>query len=279
MALRFVKTEAAGNDLVLIDARRQVVGEPAQLAVRVCDRHFGVGGDGLLVLEPSADAAALMRMFNPDGTEDFCGNGLRCAAAYLMEEGEAPDGHLVVRTPRGRHEAALTSDGPRRFSVEVEVLPPQFEPSAVPARTSAKELVNHPLKIGDHTWLISSLAVGTTHTVIFADKDVEDRVFEEISPQIERHEMFPERTSVLWCTAEGRDCIRMRIWERGVGETLACGTGTCAAVVIGRRLDRTAESAEVITRGGRMRAAWDGEGAVRLTGPAHLIYTGEWHAD
>jgi len=277
--LPFVKWEAAGNDLVLVDGRRRAVADPAALAVEVCRRHFGVGGDGLLLLEPVPGAAVMMRMFNPDGTEDFCGNGLRCAAAYLFHEGESDGGLVVLRSPRGRHRASVRPQGWCRFEVEVEVLEPRFEPGAIPARAQGKEVLNYPLAAAGRTWSVSCVSVGTAHAVIFTERPVEEEVFREVSPEIERHEMFPQRASVLWCTPEGRGRIVMRVWERGVGETLACGTGACAALVVGRRLGHAGDSAEVVTRGGSLRVAWEGAGAVRLTGPARLVFTGRWRPD
>ena len=278
MSLRFVKTEAAGNDLVLVDFREQPRRDMEALAVRMCDRHFGVGGDGLLTLERGNGPLPFMRMFNPDGTEDFCGNGLRCVAAWLWHSAEARDGRVLLETPRGKHDAVVESLGARRFRVGVQVVVPQFDPAAVPVRLPLERVLQYALKIGDRTWPVSCVSIGTAHTVIFGDADVEEDVFREASPLIEQHRIFPERTSVLWCRAEGRDRIRMRIWERGVGESFACGTGTCAAVVVGRTLGLTGDRAEVVTRGGSMSAEWSGKGPVRLIGPARIVYVGNWVA-
>jgi len=272
--LRFVKLEAAGNDLILIDSRRQSLRAPADLAVRICDRHFGAGADGLLTVEAGPDDVPLMRMFNPDGTEDFCGNGLRCVAAWLWQSGEAEGGRVVVRTTKGEHEGIVRPTGPRGFEVEVQVVVPQFAPGAIPVCLASERIVEYPLEVGGRTVRISCVSTGTAHTVIFSDTDVDEEEFTEVSPLIECHPMFPERTSVLWCRAQSRDRIRMRIWERGVGETYSCGTGTCASVVIGRTLGRTGNRAEVVTRGGSLWAQWNGTDAARLIGPVRIVYTG-----
>lgn len=276
MPLRFVKFEAGGNDLILVDARekRGRVGEGRELAVRLCDRRRGIGGDGLLTLETTGGGAPLMRMFNPDGTEDFCGNGLRCAAAYLLWPGDA-EGRLVLFSPRGRHEARVRPLGAGAFDVEVELVVPRFDPAAIPVMLPGERVLQHPLEAGGREVAVSCVSVGTAHSAIFGEAEVGDRLFREISPLIERHAIFPERTSVLWCRPEGRGRIHMRIWERGVGETFSCGTGVAAAVVIGRTLGLTGDRAEVVMRGGSMTGEWRGEGAARITGPARVVYTGE----
>jgi diaminopimelate epimerase len=281
--MRFVKVEAGGNDLVLVDGRRERVRDAPSLAIRLCDRHRGVGADGLLTLEGGRRGRrTLMRMFNPDGTEDFCGNGLRCAAAYLAgaSGGQAGSGaekvsRRVLLTPRGRHEALVRPLGRGAFEVEVALLAPQFDPAAIPVRLPGKAVLRHPLEIAGRALAISCVSTGTAHTAIFGEEEVEERVFHEVSPLLERHELFPERTSVLWCRAEGRERVHMRIWERGVGETFSCGSGVAAAAAIGRTLGLAGDRIEVVMRGGRMTGEWPGEGPVRIAGPARIVYTGE----
>ena len=275
MPLHFIKVEAGGNDLVLVDARRAPVRDAPSLAIRLCDRHRGVGGDGLLTLEGGRRGPPLMRMFNPDGTEDFCGNGLRCAAAYLAGPEADEESRPVLLTPRGRHEARVRPLGRGAFEVEVAVLVPQFDPAAIPVLLPGKAVLRHPLEIAGRTFAISCVSTGTAHTAIFGEADVEERVFQEVSPLLERHALFPERTSVLWCRTEGRERVHMRIWERGVGETFSCGSGVAAAAAIGRTLGLTGDRIEVVMRGGRMTGEWRGEGPVRIAGPARIVYTGE----
>jgi len=277
MRLKFAKAEAAGNDFALVDARNSPVSDLPALALAMSERHTGIGSDGLLVLEPANDAHALLRMFNADGTEDFCGNGLRLAASYLYERGEAENRRVALRTPKGRHEAQVQPLGNGRFIVDVQVVVPQFSPEAIPVRLPVERVLEYPLQIGNSMFRISCVSIGTAHCAIFNDAEVPEQVFLDASPLIERHAIFPERTSVLWCRPEGPDRIHMRIWERGVGETLSCGTGACAAAVIGRTLRRTGDRAEVITRGGRMTAEWPGQGPVLFAGPARIVYSGEWN--
>jgi diaminopimelate epimerase len=250
------------------------VRDAPSLAVRICDRHRGVGGDGLLVLGTNEGGAPFLWMFNPDGTEDFCGNGLRCAASYLLEPGETRERELIIFSPRGRHEARVRPLGNGVFDVEAELVVPQFDPEKIPVRLPGPRVLEYPLEVGTRTIAVSCVSTGTAHTAIFGPSEVEDSLFREISPLIERHAVFPERTSVLWCRAEGRERIRMRIWERGVGETLSCGTGVAAAAAIGRTLGVTGDRAEVVMKGGRMVGEWRGEGPARVAGPARIVYTG-----
>ena len=310
MSLRFIKAEAAGNDLILVDLRNQSLQDAPKLAVQICNRHFGAGGDGLLTIETAKPESShqyysakqrfaakhkqssrkpFVRMFNPDGTEDFCGGGLRCVAAYLQQSDTAVrssaslrstsnggNNNVVMLTPYGSHEAAIERIKSRLFRVTVQLVTPEFNPARIPVRLPLQRILEYPLKIGERTWPISCVSIGTAHTLIFDDTEVQDEIFQETSPLIEHHPLFPEHTSVLWCQVAGRNRIRMRIWERGVGETFACGSGTCAAAVAGRALGRTDDQVEVITRGGTTSAEWDGKGPVRLTGEARIIYTGNW---
>lgn len=276
MPLPFTKLEAAGNDLILVDARERPLENLPRWALRLCDRHFGIGSDGLLVLETSAADAPLMRMFNPDGTEDFCGNGLRCTAAWLFDRDEARCGRLAVRTPRGVHRATVYPSDSGRFSVDMEILVPLFTPRDIPAALPGARILQHPFEVGGERLAISCVNTGTTHTAIFSDRDPDDALFNRISPLLERHPAFPERTSVLWCRPEGRERIHVRVWERGVGETFACGSGACAAAAIGQLLDVSGRGVEVVMRGGRMFVRWNYPTPIRLAGQARIVYSGLW---
>ena len=276
MPLPFTKLEAAGNDLILVDARERPLDDQPRWALRLCDRHFGVGSDGLLVLEAPEAGAPLMRMFNPDGTEDFCGNGLRCTAAWLFNRDEAQYGRLSVRTPRGIHRATVYPSDGGRFSVDMEILVPLFTPRDIPTTLPGERILRHPFEIGAERLAISCVNTGTTHTAIFADRDPDDALFNRISPLLERHPAFPERTSVLWCRTEGRGRIHVRVWERGVGETFACGSGACAAAVIGQLLGVSEHGVEVAMRGGRMFVRWLPPTPIRLAGQARIVYSGLW---
>jgi diaminopimelate epimerase len=276
MELPFTKYEANGNALILVDARSRFIDDPAALARTLCEPHTAIGGDGLLLLLRGADDLPLMRMFNPDGTEDFCGNGLLCTVSFLHEAGESRTGMVTLRSPQGLHEGRQKPTGRHGLSVAVDLVKPRFEPEGVPVRLPGRRVIEAPLEVEGRTFPISCVNVGTTHTVIFGDQDVPDGVFREISPLIETHELFPQRTSVLWCRIEGRDKIWMRIWERGVGETFACGTGACAAVAIAASTGRTARRATVASRGGKAHVDWPAARPIRLSSPVRRVYSGAY---
>ncbi|MGC8835028.1 MAG: diaminopimelate epimerase, partial [Armatimonadota bacterium] len=249
----------------------------SRLAVEMCRRRTGVGSDGLLVLLNSKTADFRMRMFNPDGSEDHCGNGLRCTAAYYScVEGVPPNVVLRVETSAGERSAVVLDLGPPAL-VKASMGRPELRPSLIPANFDGETVVRRPLRVLDRELEVTSLSVGTTHTVVFAPEALWERDFALLSPAIEVHPAYPERTSVLWTDVIRPDRILVRIWERGVGETLGCGTGACAVAVAARLAGFTvAPRIEVVSRGGSLYVEWDGEGDVYLTGPARFVFKGEW---
>ena len=280
-ALPFVKMQGVGNDFVVVDAGAWPEREdwPAR-AIVLCDRRTGIGGDGLLVVGPSAVADVRMRMFNPDGTEDMCGNGLRCVVRFAHERGFlGTEG--VAETRAGLRRVSVL--GPDTFAADMGA--PRFAPADLPMRVDGPgPVLDFPLTLeGGETLPVSVVSTGTTHTVVFVERLPEDADFFRLSPRIELHPLFPERTSVLWTLVEGPDSqatvarLRLRIWERGAGETLGCGTGACAAAVLARMQNKaSAPEIDVLSRGGTLRVAWAGgaDDTILLTGPAEVVYTG-----
>ncbi len=183
---------------------------------------------------------------------------------------------VTLRSKCGLHEGKVRPVGRDRVSVTAEVLKPSFQPAGIPVRLPDKRIIDKPFEVGGKTFPISCVNVGTAHAVIFSEQDVPEGVFREISPLIEHHPVFPERTSILWCRVEGRNRIWMRIWERGVGETFACGTGACAALAVAASTGRTLRRATVASRGGKARVDWPAGRAIRLTAPTRNIYTGTY---
>lgn len=272
-AVRFWKLQAAGNDFVLFDRLHEPEERWEALAPLVCDRHMGVGGDGILVVLPSTQADFRMRMFNPDGTEDFCGNGIRCVGRYLQAAGLHQDGSLRLETISGER---LLCFGPRAGgypSIAVNMGAPAWDAAAVPTRAPADPVVDLPLSVAGARLRITSLSTGTTHTVIFRDELPGDTLFLSASPALEHHPWFPERTSVLWCVAQGGGRLLLRIWERGVGETLSCGTGVCAAAAAARRHGLAGDTAHVVCPGGEFDVVQEGEDQW-LHGPAEILFEG-----
>lgn len=285
--MRFTKMQGVGNDFVVIDAARiSPAVSLASLAVQTCDRNYGIGADGLLVVSRDVPEAAFrMQMFNPDGTEDMCGNGLRCVALWAWRAGwldgqsafnvAARDGLRAVRLL----EAA---EGSRSAVFGVDMGQPLFAPEQLPFLAAGRtEIVDYALLVGEETYAITAVNTGSTHTVIFGDAP-EEATFQRVSPLIENHPLFPERTSVLWATPQGNGTIAVRIWERGVGETFGCGTGACAvgvaAVVNG--LSSAGMPLDIVSRGGTLRITWPGEDtSVDMVGPSQIVYEGDFAVD
>lgn len=280
--MRFTKMQGVGNDFVLVnedeaDART----DWQETARRLCARHSGVGADGLLVAGQAArDADVSMRMFNPDGSEDMCGNGLRCVALWAHRAGWAPRPCFVVQTLSGaRHVEVLSTDSDDG-TVRVGMGVPLFAPADVPFAGTATlpggsdAVLRYPLTVDGKTYLLNSVNTGSTHTVIFGDAPSEAE-FVHVSPLLETHALFPERTSVLWATPAGEGVFAVRIWERGAGETWGCGTGACAVGVLARTLGLAAGTVEVQSRGGALRIEWTRpEQEIRMTGPAAFVFEG-----
>ena len=286
--MRFTKMQGVGNDFVVVDGGELPphVSLPA-LAVQTCDRKFGIGADGLLVVSRDAAGAAFrMRMFNPDGSEDMCGNGLRCVSLYAYRAGWLD----------GRAEFTVAVKGSTRIvrlldvaedaytaMLGVDMGVPQFEPEQLPfCAPTGKRVVGYPLPVGNETYPITVVNTGSTHTVIFGDVPPDEATFQRVSPLIENFHLFPERTSVLWATPLGESRVAVRIWERGAGETFGCGTGACAVgvtAVLGG-FSPAGMPIDIVSKGGTLRITWPGEGApIDMIGPAQIVYDGDFALD
>ena len=273
MRLQFTKMQGVGNDFVVIDAVRQRVGVAPDLARRLADRHFGVGCDQVLVIEaPRAPGTDFYyRIFNSSGDEvEHCGNGARCFLRYVRDKGLTDKREIRVETLAGVIVPKLEADG----RVTVDMGPPQFEPARIPfiaerrARTYWIEVEGEPVEI-------VAVSMGNPHAVQLVD-DVETAPVLSQGPLIERHPRFPKRVNAGFMQVVNRAHVRLRVYERGAGETLACGTGACAAVVAGIQLGLLDPRVRVTTRGGDLTIAWQGEGQpVFMTGPAETVFEGE----
>lgn len=269
--MNFVKVQGAGNDFVLVDAEQAGERDWPLVAREVCHRHFSVGGDGLLVVDRTGGRGR-MRMFNPDGTEDMCGNGLRCVAHYIGQAGWEREPEFVVDTLAGPRRVRVTSLDSRRASVTAEMGAAILEPARVPVDFCGDRALDYILKADGRELRASTISTGSTHTVIFHDPT--EAEFQALSPRIETHPRFPARTTVLWTTPEGPDRVRVRIWERGVGETGACGTGACAVATVAHLLGKAEAEVTVVSRGGELRVRVADDLRLTLTGPAERVYEG-----
>ena len=269
----------AGNDFVLLDGLRSPLSPPldmARVAQLLCPRHFGVGADGLLSLEPSDVADARMRMWNPDGTPDMCGNGLRCVAHLAHQLGHIEKDEFRVETIAGIRAISRLNDGRIRAAMGA----PQWAPAVVPLATQ-QPLIDGTIRVGDtEIENVTSLSTGSTHTVIFRDAPLSESEFQNLSSQLENHVLFPARTSVMWAVADGANRFAIRIWERGAGETLACGTGASAVAVAAQTTARARGLVTVQSRGGELEVEWDAPGGeIYLTGWATYVYAGQWQGE
>ena len=271
--LRFTKMEGLGNDFVVVDATRSpFVLTPAQIRL-LANRRFGVGCDQVLVVEPAReDADFRYRIFNADGGEvEQCGNGARCFVVYVREHGLTDRREIRVETAGGVIVPRLENDG----EVTVDMGVPRFAPADVPFIDGTGAVVE-PLDVDGARVAISVISIGNPHAVQRVD-DVDGAPVEALGPLIERHPRFPQRVNAGFMQIVDRATMRLRVYERGAGETPACGTGACAAVVAGRRLGLLDERVRVRMRGGDLTIAWTGEGApVTMKGPARTVFEGEW---
>jgi diaminopimelate epimerase len=285
--MKFSKLQATGNDFILVDART-VEGEWSKLARAMCDRHFGVGADGLILVQNSTVADLKMRIFNSDGSEaEVSGNGLRCFAKYAIEKGligkmssRARQGNrsLTTETLSGVRKVKAYMSGNKVKRVEVNMGLPQFQSEQIPVKLKVDiiPILDYPLVIDGKKLTLSLLSMGNPHAVSFLSRPIADFPLAEMGPKVERHPMFPQRTNFGVARVLSRGKIEARVWERGVGETLACGSGACAIAVVAQLLNYVETGVDIILGGGTLTISWDRVGEVLLTGPVEEVFRGEW---
>ncbi|WP_282753679.1 diaminopimelate epimerase [Desulfuromonas thiophila] len=274
--MRFVKMQGIGNDYVYIDGFDQQIEQPERLAARVSDRHFGIGGDGLILILPSQIADARMRVFNADGSEaQMCGNGIRCVAKYLYEARRVQRRELTIETAAGLRQLQLRTDAADRVvQVSVDMGAPRLQRSALPMTGPPDEqALGVRLELADQAFEAYCLSMGNPHCVIFVP-DVAAVPLALWGPQIETHAWFPERINVEFVQVLSPEAVRQRTWERGAGETLACGTGASAVTVAGFLSGRTGRRIRNQLMGGELELYYSEEGPVIMTGPAVEVCRG-----
>jgi diaminopimelate epimerase len=270
--MKFWKMHGLGNDYVVIDNRDAKISdsEAAELAVKLCKRRFSVGADGVLFVSNSAVADVKMRIFNADGSEaEMCGNGIRCFAKYCYENGIARKSEIVVETLAGVKRTWLTVEGGVVQSVMVDMGVPELERSKIPM-TGEGKFINEPLRVNGDSYKATCLSVGNPHCVIFVDSA--DFPVEHVGSKIENHPLFPKRTNVEFAQILGENEVKVRVWERGCGETLACGTGACATVVAGKLLGKLGEKVRVHLLGGDLTVEYGDR--LFLNGAAEKVFEG-----
>ena len=283
--MNFTKVQGAGNDFILVEAG-QGQRDWSKLAVAICDRHFGIGADGLLLALPSDVADFKMRVFDADGTEpEACGNGLRCLVRYAIYKGlidnEAQE--VSVETIVGVRKARLYREGGRVTSIQFSMGEPKFKAEDIPVALGPSRdevditpIMDYTVTVDNQELPLSLVSMGNPHAVCFLDYSVTHFPLSELGPKVEQHSLFPNRVNLEVARVLDREHIEARVWERGVGETLACGSGACAIAVLARLRDYIDIKVEVKLPGGTLGVEWDGVGEVFLSGPAEIVFSGEW---
>jgi len=272
--MRFWKMHGLGNDYIIIDDRDEKISvkQAASLAKRLCERHFSVGADGLLLVLDSKVADSRMRIFNADGSEaEMCGNGIRCFSKYCYENGIVPKQEFIVETLSGLKHVWLSLDKGEVDAVKVDMGAPNWQRSSLPMVGSGT-CINEDLAVDGEFYKVTCLSLGNPHCIIFVD-EVDDFPVEQVGPKVENHKAFPKRTNVGFVQVLNQNELKVRVWERGCGETLACGTGTCAAVAAANRLGKVGNKVTVHVVGGELQVNVDR--TLFLTGAAEKVFEGK----
>ena len=277
--IKFTKLHGTGNDFIVIDAQNMQK-DWTSIAVKMCDRHFGIGSDGVLLVLPSNKAQVKMRLFNSDGSEaEMSGNGIRCFAKYILDNGiVGKDASLNIETLAGIHRISVTLRNGRVATVKVGMGKPKLKPDEIPVSIPEKldRIFDYPIKANDSSFKITGVSMGNPHAVAFIDEAISSVDLARIGPIVEHLTIFPRRVNFEIVNIVDRRNVKADVWERGVGLTLACGTGAAAIAVAGRLHGYTGDSLNVQLPGGALKLDWDGKGEVWLTGPVEEVFTGEW---
>ena len=272
--LPFAKLHGTANDFIYVDARAGFPGDPAAIARRLCDRRRGIGADGLILLLPSTEADGRMVIYNADGSRaEMCGNGIRGLAKFVYERGLLPKNPLTVETDAGVKALELHLDGGRVARVTVDMGMPEWRGREIPVDADG-EILDRPLVVDGRTWSVTCVSMGNPHCVVFVD-DVAGLPLETLGPRFEHHPFFPRRVNTEFVHVDGRERLTMRVWERGSGETMACGTGACAVGVAAARTGRSARRVTVTLPGGPLEIDWRSDDRVLMTGDAVAVFDGQ----
>ncbi|GGE22184.1 diaminopimelate epimerase [Marinithermofilum abyssi] len=275
--MKFTKMHGLGNDFVVCHRKEPLSLDVFELARKVCDRHLGVGADGLVFIQPSEQADFAMRIINADGTEaEQCGNAVRCVAKYYYDRISGARRELTVETKAGLQKVWMEEDKEGAAMVRVDMGPPVLEGRKVPTVLDKDMVVDEPVTVEDTTFHFTAVSMGNPHAVIFVEDAVQFPV-ENWGPRLETHSLFPNKTNVEFVTVHSPHELDMRVWERGVGQTMACGTGACASLVAAVLTGKAERRATVHLKGGDLQIEWNEEdGHVYMIGPAVTVFEGEW---
>lgn len=275
--MKFTKMHGIGNDYVYINCLKEAVENPAELSRKLSDRHFGVGADGLILIKPSALADFEMAMYNADGSRgEMCGNAIRCVGKYVYDRGLTDKTNICIDTLAGIKYLDMTVEDGEVTQVRVNMGAPELCAERIPVLFDKKEVIGQPLTVGEKTYSVTCVSMGNPHCVVFLEEDVNTLDLQKIGPSFENHAQFPNRINTEFANIIDKKTIRMRVWERGSGETLACGTGACATTAAAILNGLTEEKVTVCLLGGTLEIYWDRkENVVYMTGPAAKVFDGE----
>lgn len=276
--MKFTKMQGIGNDYVYVNCLQETIENPSELAKKISDRHYGVGSDGLIMINPSDKADFEMEMYNADGSRgEMCGNGIRCVAKYVYDYGLTDKTSISVETLAGIKYLDLTVEDGKVVFVKVDMGKPMLRPEEVPVVSEKEEVIDEPITVDGQEYRMTCVSMGNPHAVVFIDQDVKEFPLETVGVKFENHERFPKRVNTEFVNVLDRHTAQMRVWERGSGETLACGTGACAVAVACALNGLTEDEVTVKLLGGDLQIKWDREkNTVYMTGPAEVVFDGEW---
>ncbi len=275
--LKFTKMHGAGNDYIYINCFEETVKNPEKLAIKVSDRHFGIGSDGLILISPSDKADFNMNIYNADGSEGMmCGNGIRCVSKYVYDNGMTDKDEISVETRSGIKLIKMNVENGKVVSARVNMGEPILEAEKIPTKFDGENVIRQKLTIDEKEYEVTCVSMGNPHCIVYVD-DVKDIDLEKIGPKFENNEMFPERINTEFVHVVSDTELDMRVWERGSGETLACGTGSCAVTVASVLCGYCKRNTEIKINllGGTLTDIWTDGGDVYMTGPAATVCTGE----
>ncbi|WP_456082292.1 diaminopimelate epimerase [Mediterraneibacter sp.] len=275
--MKFTKMQGLGNDYVYVNCFKEKIDDPSALAVRISDRHFGVGSDGLILINPSKVADCEMEMYNADGSRgEMCGNGIRCVGKYMYDYGLTDKEAISVETLAGIKYLQFFIENGKVAKVKVDMGSPILTPAEIPVVAEGERAVDEPIVVDGTEYRMTCISMGNPHAIVYVD-DVKNLQIEKIGPSFEKHERFPNRVNTEFVKVLDRNTVEMRVWERGSGETLACGTGACATAVACILNGLTEEKVIVKLLGGDLEIEWDREeNKVFMTGPAKVVFDGVW---
>ena len=276
--MKFTKMQGIGNEYVYVNCLQETIENPSELAKKISDRHYGVGSDGLIMINPSDKADFEMEMYNADGSRgEMCGNGIRCVAKYVYDYGLTDKTSISVETLAGIKYLDLTVEDGKVVLVKVDMGKPMLRPEEVPVVSEKEEVIDEPITVDGQEYRMTCVSMGNPHAVVFIDQDVKEFPLETVGVKFENHERFPKRVNTEFVNVLDRHTAQMRVWERGSGETLACGTGACAVAVACALNGLTEDEVTVKLLGGDLQIKWDREkNTVYMTGPAEVVFDGEW---